>query len=109
MTIPEKKYTIVKEAEAKVDEIFQHFKEGELSEEERYNCVISIWDKATNAVTKEMLGSFNRYNPIKMMSDSGARGNTNQIKQLAGMRGNMADTSGRTIEIPIKQNVASNI
>ena len=104
MTIPEKKYSIVKEAEAKVDEIFNHFKEGELSEEERYNCVIDIWNKATDDVIAQIQESFNRYNPIKMMSDSGARGSMTQMRQLAGMRGLMFSATGKTMEIPIKSN-----
>ena len=104
MTIPEMKYTIVKEAEAKVDEIFQHFNDGELSEDERYNCVIEIWDKATDDVIAQIQKSFNRYNPIKMMADSGARGSMTQMRQLAGMRGLMFSATGKTMEIPIKSN-----
>ena len=104
MTIPELKYDIVKQAEAKVDEIFHHFNEGELSDEERYNCVIDIWNKATNDVVAEIQKSFNRYNPIKMMSDSGARGSMTQMRQLAGMRGLMFSATGKTMEIPIKSN-----
>ena len=104
MTIPEQKYEIVKNAEAKVDEISAHFNEGELSDEERYNCVIDIWNKATNDVVGEIQNSFNRYNPIKMMSDSGARGSMTQMRQLAGMRGLMFSATGKTMEIPIKSN-----
>ncbi|MBO4983453.1 MAG: DNA-directed RNA polymerase subunit beta', partial [Clostridia bacterium] len=104
MTIPEMKYTIVKEAEAKVDEIFQHFNDGELSEDERYNCVIEIWDKATDDVIAQIQKSFNRYNRIKMMADSGARGSMTQMRQLAGMRGLMFSATGKTMEIPIKSN-----
>ncbi len=104
MTIPEMKYTIVKEAEAKVDEIFQHFNDGELSEDERYNCVIEIWDKATDDVIAQIQKSFNRYNPIKMMADSGGRGSMTQMRQLAGMRGLMFSATGKTMEIPIKSN-----
>ena len=104
MTIPEKKYSIVKDAEAQVDEIFNHYKEGELSDEERYNCVISIWNKATDDVIAQIQESFNRYNPIKMMSDSGARGSMTQMRQLAGMRGLMFSATGKTMEIPIKSN-----
>ena len=104
MTIPELKYTIVKEAEAKVEEIFQHFNDGELSEDERYNCVIAIWDKATDDVIAQIQKSFNRYNPIKMMADSGARGSMTQMRQLAGMRGLMFSATGKTMEIPIKSN-----
>ena len=104
MTIPEMKYTIVKEAEAQVDEIFQHYRNGELSEEERYNCVIAIWNKATDDVIAQIQKSFNRYNPIKMMADSGARGSMTQMRQLAGMRGLMFSATGKTMEIPIKSN-----
>ncbi len=109
MIIPESKAEILKKADAEVDQIFEYYKEGELSEEERYNCVISIWDKATNAVTKEMLGSFNRYNPIKMMAESGARGSEKQMRQLAGMRGLMFSATGKTMEIPVKSNFREGI
>ena len=104
MTIPELKYTIVKEAEAEVDKIQQHFNDGELSEDERYQCVISIWNKATDDVIAQIQKSFNRYNPIKMMADSGARGSMTQMRQLAGMRGLMFSATGKTMEIPIKSN-----
>ncbi|MBQ7760454.1 MAG: DNA-directed RNA polymerase subunit beta' [Clostridia bacterium] len=104
MTIPELKYEIVKNAEAQVDEIFAHYSDGELSDEERYNCVIEIWNKATNDVVAEIQKSFNKYNPIKMMSDSGARGSMTQMRQLAGMRGLMFTATGKTMEIPIKSN-----
>ena len=104
MVIPQEKYTIVKAAEKQVDEIFAHFDMGELSEEERYNCVIEIWNKATNDVIKQIQENFNKYNPIKMMSDSGARGSMTQMRQLAGMRGLMFSATGKTMEIPIKSN-----
>ena len=104
MIIPDEKYEIVKAAEKQVDEIFAHFRMGELSEEERYNCVIDIWNKATNDVVKQIQTSFNKYNPIKMMSDSGARGSMTQMRQLAGMRGLMFSATGKTMEIPIKSN-----
>ena len=104
MVIPQEKYTIVKAAEKQVDEIFSHFDMGELSEEERYNCVIDIWNKATNDVVKQIQANFNKYNPIKMMSDSGARGSMTQMRQLAGMRGLMFSATGKTMEIPIKSN-----
>ncbi len=109
MIIPESKAEILKKADAEVDQIFAYYNEGELSDEERYNCVISIWDKATNAVTKEMLGSFNRYNPIKMMAESGARGSEKQMRQLAGMRGLMFSATGKTMEIPVKSNFREGI
>ena len=104
MTIPESKYDIVRAAEKKVDEIFQHYYEGELSDDERYNCVIGIWEQATKDVVAQIQNSFNRYNPIKMMSDSGARGSMTQMRQLAGMRGLMFSATGKTMEIPIKSN-----
>ena len=78
---------------------------GMLNEEGRYKAVIAIWTDTTDSITEELKKNLGKYNPIKMMSDSGARGNINQIKQLAGMRGNMTDTSGKTIEIPIKSNL----
>ena len=109
MIIPETKAEILRKADAEVDQIFEYYNEGELSDEERYNCVISIWDKATNAVTKEMLGSFNRYNPIKMMAESGARGSEKQMRQLAGMRGLMFSATGKTMEIPVKSNFREGI
>ena len=109
MIIPESKAEILRKADAEVDQIFEYYNEGELSEEERYNCIISIWDKATNAVTKEMLGSFNRYNPIKMMAESGARGSEKQMRQLAGMRGLMFSATGKTMEIPVKSNFREGI
>ena len=104
MVIPEEKYHIVKEAEAKVDEIFSYYREGELTDNERYNCVIDIWNKATNDVVAQIQQKFNKYNPIKMMSDSGARGSMTQMRQLAGMRGLMFSATGKTMEIPIKSN-----
>ena len=104
MVIPQEKYAIVKDAEKQVDEILSHFKMGELSEEERYNCVIQIWEKATKDVVKQIQENFNKYNPIKMMSDSGARGSMTQMRQLAGMRGLMFSATGKTMEIPIKSN-----
>ena len=104
MVIPQEKYAIVKAAEKQVDEILSHFKMGELSEEERYNCVIQIWEKATKDVVKQIQENFNKYNPIKMMSDSGARGSMTQMRQLAGMRGLMFSATGKTMEIPIKSN-----
>ncbi len=104
MTIPPEKYDLVAAAEKKVEVIHKHFQRGELSEEERYNNVIRIWEQTTNDVVAALQANFNRYNPIKMMSDSGARGNITQMRQLAGMRGLMFATSGKTMEIPIKSN-----
>jgi DNA-directed RNA polymerase subunit beta' len=102
--VPEAKKTILAEAEDQVHRIEREFKRGRLSENERYSSVIRIWEQATNDVTKQVIESLDRYNPINMMADSGARGSTNQIRQLAGMRGLMASPSGKIIELPIKAN-----
>ncbi len=104
MTIPPEKYTIVSEAEKQVLEVMKYFQRGRLSEDERYKKVIEIWDQATKDVVAALLEKFDRYNPIKMMSDSGARGNITQMRQLAGMRGLMFATNGKTMEMPIKSN-----
>ena len=104
MTIPEQKYTLVADAEKQVLDVMKHFQRGRLSEEERYNAVIKIWEKTTNEVVEALQAKFDRYNPIKMMSDSGARGNLTQMRQLAGMRGLMFATNGKTMEMPIKSN-----
>ncbi len=104
MTIPPKKYEIVKDAEKQVLDIMKHFRRGAYSEEERYNAVIHVWEQATKDVVAAMQDEFNRYNPIKMMSDSGARGNITQMRQVAGMRGLMFAANGRTMEMPIKSN-----
>ena len=104
MTIPPEKYDLVAAAEKKVEVVAKHFQRGELSEEERYQNVVRIWEQTTNDVVAALQNNFNRYNPIKMMSDSGARGNITQMRQLAGMRGLMFATSGKTMEIPIKSN-----
>ena len=102
--VPEAKKTILAEAEDQVHRIEREFRRGRLSENERYSSVIRIWEQATNDVTKQVIESLDRYNPINMMADSGARGSTNQIRQLAGMRGLMASPSGKIIELPIKAN-----
>jgi len=104
MTIPPEKYTLIAEAEKQVDKIGKFFNRGELSEDERYANVIKIWEQTTSDVVAALQANFDRYNPIKMMSDSGARGNVTQMRQLAGMRGLMFATSGKTMEIPIKSN-----
>ena len=104
MTIPEEKAGLIAEAEKKVEQIRKHFNRGELSEDERYNNVIKVWEKTTNDVTDALQRHFDRYNPIKIMSDSGARGSIAQMRQLAGMRGLMFATNGKTIELPIKSN-----
>ena len=100
--IPSEKKDILASAEAKVDEITKQYKRGLISNEERYNSVIKVWDKATEDVTNAMIANFDEMNPIYMMATSGARGNMKQIRQLAAMRGLMADTSGKTVEIPIR-------
>ncbi len=103
-TIPPAKGEIIAEAEAKVDAVSEEYMLGLRSDEERYAEVLSIWEKATNDVTDKLQEGLDRYNPIFMMADSGARGSMSQIRQLAGMRGLIANTSGRTIEIPIRAN-----
>ncbi|MCM1466505.1 MAG: DNA-directed RNA polymerase subunit beta', partial [Alistipes sp.] len=104
MTVPPKKKQLIAEAEATVERITKNFKRGLVTEEERYKEVIETWKVTDDAITKELLDGLDKYNNIFMMADSGARGSDKQIKQLAGMRGLMADTSGRTIELPIKSN-----
>ena len=100
--IPAEKKDILAASEEKVDQITKQYKRGLISDEERYNSVIKVWDKATNDITDAMIANFTEENPIYMMATSGARGDMKQIRQLAGMRGLMADTAGRTIEIPIR-------
>ena len=104
MVIPEIKKQYLQETENTIDNIVKQFKRGLISDEERYNSVISAWTETGESITKALIDNLDRFNPVYMMSQSGARGNINQIKQLAGMRGLMADTSGKTIEIPIKSN-----
>ena len=102
MTVPELKKQILAQAEKDVERITHCFRRGLLSEDERYNCVIKVWEKATNDVIEALKNCMDRYNSINMMSDSGARGSMAQMRQLAGMRGLMFATNGRTMEIPIK-------
>ena len=104
MVVPEIKYELVKNAEAKVVEIENFFRKGLITNEERYRLVVQQWEKTTADVTGALQGNLDEFNPIYMMADSGARGSMAQIRQLAGMRGLMADTAGRTIEIPVKAN-----
>ncbi len=104
MTIPEEKKALVSEAEAEVVKIGKYYARGMLSEEERYDKVIALWNKTTSDVTAALQKGFSTYNPIKIMSDSGARGSITQMRQLAGMRGPMFATNGKTMEIPIKSN-----
>ena len=103
--IPEKKKDFLAEAEAKVDEITTNYNYGLITNEERYSQVVKTWEVCTNKVSDELTNNFDgTHNPIHMMVDSGARGSTSQLRQLAGMRGLIANTSGATIEIPIRAN-----
>lgn len=104
MTVPAEKPVLLEEAQRKVEKIAKDFRRGLLSDEERYKAVISVWEQTTKDVTDALQECLNRYNPIKMMSDSGARGSMAQMRQLAGMRGLMFSTSGKTMEIPIRSN-----
>ena len=104
MTVPDEKKEIIKEAEETVEAISGDYRMGLLTEEERYASVINTWEEADKKVTTALMNTLDKYNNIYMMADSGARGSDQQIKQLAGMRGLMADTTGRTIELPIKSN-----
>jgi DNA-directed RNA polymerase subunit beta' len=104
MVIPELKSNYIAEAEKKIDSITNSFRRGFISEDERHRHVIDIWTSTTDRITKALDENLDPFNPVKMMSKSGARGNINQIKQLSGMRGLMSDTTGRTLEIPIKSN-----
>ena len=101
VAVPEAKKQIIAEAEKKKDEILKQYKRGLITEEERYNEVIKVWEAVTDEVTEAMKDNFDELNPIYMMAQSGARGNMNQLRQIAGMRGLMADTSGKAVEIPI--------
>ncbi|ADL06903.1 DNA-directed RNA polymerase subunit beta' [Thermosediminibacter oceani] len=102
--IPADKEKILSEAEEKVDQVELMYRRGLISDEERYEKVIEIWADATERVTESLMNSLDRLNPVYMMANSGARGNKQQIRQLAGMRGLMADTAGRIIDLPIKAN-----
>ena len=104
ITVPKEKAGILEQAEKDVAQVEKQFKRGRLSENERYSSVVRIWEKATNDVTEHVLSSLTKFNPINMMATSGARGSTSQIRQLSGMRGLMASTSGKVIELPIKSN-----
>ena len=92
----------MQEAQAKVDNVMKQFRRGLITEEERYDRVISIWSKAKDDIQGKLMKSLDKHNPIFMMSDSGARGNASNFTQLAGMRGLMANPAGRIIELPIK-------
>jgi len=102
--IPKVKKELLEKAEQQVEEIAAKFRRGLITEDERYQLVIGVWNKTTEEVTKALVDDLDRFNHVFMMANSGARGNIQQIRQLAGMRGLMADPSGRTIELPIKSN-----
>ena len=104
MTVPDEKPEMIKEAQATVDRITRNYKRGMITDEERYKEVIKTWKNTDDKLTEVLLSGLDKYNSIFMMADSGARGSDKQIKQLAGMRGLMADTTGRTIELPITSN-----
>ena len=104
MTVPPQKPQMIADTEKTVDRITMKYKRGLLTEEERYRDVVETWKKTDDELTEALLSGLDKYNNIFMMADSGARGSDKQIKQLAGMRGLMADTTGRTIELPIKSN-----
>ena len=104
MTVPESKPRLIAEAQATVDRIAKNYRRGLITEEERYKEVIETWKTTDDQLTHDLLTGLDKYNNIYMMADSGARGSDKQIKQLAGMRGLMADTTGHTIELPIKSN-----
>ena len=105
MTVPPQKPEMIEQAQETVDRITKNFKRGLITEEERYKEVVETWKATDDALTEALLSGLDKYNNIFMMADSGARGSDKQIKQLAGMRGLMADTTGRTIELPIKSNL----
>ena len=104
MTVPPQKPQMIEQAQETVDKITRNFKRGLITEEERYKEVVETWKQTDDELTKALLNGLDKYNNIFMMADSGARGSDKQIKQLAGMRGLMADTTGHTIELPIKSN-----
>ena len=104
MTVPPQKPEMIQNAQNIVDKITKNYKRGLITEEERYKEVVETWKKTDDELTKALLDGLDKYNNIFMMADSGARGSDKQIKQLAGMRGLMADTTGHTIELPIKSN-----
>ena len=104
ITIPEEKKALLAEAEKGVETVELQYRRGLITDDERYNKVIGIWNEATESVTKALLSTLDKFNPVYMMATSGARGNIQQIRQLAGMRGLMADPSGRIIDLPIKAN-----
>ncbi len=104
MTVPAQKPELIERAQAQVDKITRNYRRGIITDEERYKEVVETWKQTDDELTKDLLTGLDKYNNIFMMADSGARGSDKQIKQLAGMRGLMADTTGHTIELPIKSN-----
>ena len=102
VAVPEAKKDILAKADEDVDHIFKQYQRGMITNDERYDAIIKVWEKATVDVTEAMKDNFDELNPIYMMAQSGARGNMNQLRQIAGMRGLMANTSGKAVEIPIK-------
>ncbi len=104
MIIPEVKQKFLEETDKKIETITKQYRRGMITEDERKSAVVNAWNKATEDVKNALIAGMDKFNPVFMMSNSGARGNVNQIRQLAGMRGLMADTSGETIEIPIRSN-----
>ena len=102
VAVPEAKKDILSKADSDVDHIFKQYQRGMITNDERYDAIIKVWEKATSDVTNAMKDNFDELNPIYMMAQSGARGNMNQLRQIAGMRGLMANTSGKAVEIPIK-------
>ena len=104
MTVPEAKWKLIRQTEQKIVDIERQYRRGFITDEERYRLVVREWEQTTKDVTDALTNTLSEYNPVFMMANSGARGSMNQIRQLAGMRGLMANTAGRTIEIPIKAN-----
>ena len=104
MNIPKKKWDYIAQAEEQIAEITEFYRDGDISDDERYKNVIATWEDATKKIVSSVQEGFDPYNPIKMMIDSGARGSNSQLRQLAGMRGLMFATNGKTMEIPIKSN-----
>ncbi|MBQ7953955.1 MAG: DNA-directed RNA polymerase subunit beta', partial [Clostridia bacterium] len=102
--IPEEKAQYLAEAEEKIEKITKQYRRGLMTDDERYVQVINTWNETSTKVTNALMSKLDQYNPIFMMADSGARGSVNQIRQLAAMRGLMANTSGRAVEIPIRAN-----
>ena len=100
--VPPTKKDILEQAEKEVDNVTKHYKRGLITNDERYTSVIRIWEKAIDDITEAMKNNFDEMNPIYMMAESGARGNMNQLRQIAGIRGLMASTTGKTVEIPVK-------